>query len=112
MTRKRFFSMRLPFGMYIHYARGGKIGESKPAYGKGLVHYNRRRKLVARTVRNFFGEPNHYDIQGGCAGYSRKGGQGKYVHFDRNGSVVGYTYAVLGILFVTALNPKSYVLKI
>ena len=107
MKNIRFFSLRLPFGIYVHYASGRKIGESRPAYGKGLVHYNRRKKLIGKIVRNFFGEPNHYDLHGRCIGYSRKIGFAKVAHFDRNGIVIGYTYRIFGFLFITALKTQN-----
>lgn len=106
MTRKSFFSLRLPFGMYVHYAGGRRIGESRPSYCKGLVHYNCKRKLIGKTVHSFFGEPNHYDLQGRCTGYSRKTGFSKIAHFDRNGAVVGCTYMILGFLLLTVLKGK------
>ena len=99
MKNTRFFSLRLPFGMYVHYAKGRRIGESRPAYNKGLVHYNHRRKLIVKTIRSFFGEPNHYDSQGKCAGYSRGKGLSKIIHFDRNGNEVGYTQHFLHLVY-------------
>lgn len=104
MINTRFFSLRLPFGMYVHYAKGRRIGESRPAYNKGLVHYNRRRKLVSKTIRSFFGEPNHYDPQGRCTGYSRRTSLGAIIHYDRNGKVIGHSRSILGILYVTCLQ--------
>lgn len=77
MTRKRFFSLRLPFGIYVHYAKGRKIGQSRSACDKGFAHYNRRRRLVSKTIRSFFGEPNHYDPEWRCIGYSRRTGLGR-----------------------------------
>ena len=103
LTRKRFFSLRLPFGIYVHYAKGRKIGESRPAYSKGLVHCNRRKQIVVKTVRSFFGEPNHYDPQGRCVGYSRRTKLGRVTHYDRNGKIIGYSTSILGILYITRL---------
>lgn len=107
MTRKRCFSIRLPFGMFVHYAGGRKIGESRPAYDKGLIHYNRRRKLVSKTIRSFFGEPNHYDLQGRCTGYSRRTGLGGFTHYDREGKVIGHSTSFFGMLYLTRLNVIS-----
>lgn len=107
MLNTKFFSLRLPFGMYVHYAKGRKIGESRPAYDKGLVHYNRRKKLVVKTVRSFFGEPNHYDQQGNCIGYSRGRGLSKIVHFDRNGNKIGYTRRVLCVFYFHYILEQS-----
>lgn len=107
MKNTKFLSLRLPFGMYVHYAGGRKIGESRPAYDKGLVHYNRRRKLTVKTVRSFFGEPNHYDSQGKCVGYSRCGGLGKIVHYDRNGDEIGYTYHFLHLVYFHRISKSS-----
>lgn len=107
MPNTRFFSLRLPFGMYVHYASGRKIGESRSAYSKGLVHYNRRKKLVVKTVRSFFGEPNHYDKQGNCIGYSRCCGLSKIVHFDRNGNKIGYTHHFLCLLYFHCMLEQS-----
>ncbi len=107
MTNLQFFSLRLPFGIYVHYAKGRKIGESKPAYDKGLVHYNRRGKLIGKMVRSFFGEPNHYDIYGQCTGYSRKSSFVRIVHFDCHGNEVGCTYTFMGILLFTVFKYKT-----
>ena len=104
MKNIRFFSLRLPFGIYVHYASGRKIGESRPAYSKGLVHYNRRRKLVSKTMRSFFGEPNHYDPQGRCTGYSRRTSLGAITHYDRNGKIIGHSRSFFGILYLTYLQ--------
>lgn len=105
MKSTKFLSLRLPFGIYVHYAGGRKIGESRPAYDKGLVHYNCRKKLIVKTVRSFFGEPNHYDSQGKCVGYSRCGSLAKIVHYDCNGDEIGYTYHFLHLVYF------HYVLK-
>ena len=104
MKNTRFFSLRLPLGMYVHYAGGRKIGESRPAYNKGLIHYNRRRKLTAKTIRSFFGEPNHYDLQGRCTGYSRRTSLGAITHYDRSGKVIGHSRSIFGILYLTCLQ--------
>lgn len=107
MKHTKFFSLCLPFGIYVHYAKGRKIGESRPAYSKGLVHYNRRKKLVVKTVRSFFGEPNHYDKQGNCVGYSRHCGLSKIAHFDRNGNKIGYTHHILCLLYFHYMLEQS-----
>ena len=104
MKSTKFLSLRLPFGMYVHYAGGRKTGESGPAYNKGLLHYNRRRKLTIKTIRSFFGEPNHYDLQGHCVGYSRRTGFGVITHYDRHGKVIGHSRSILGILYLTYLQ--------
>ena len=52
------------------------IGESRPACFKGLAHYDRRNRSLGKSIRNFFGELNHYDNHRNCTGYSRKGGMG------------------------------------
>lgn len=107
MKNTRFFSLRLPFGIYVHYASGRKIGESRPAYNKGLVHYNRRRKLIVKTTRSFLGEPNHYDPHGKCVGYSRGKGLGKIVHYDRAGDEVGYTQHFLHLVYFHRISKSS-----
>lgn len=107
MTRKRFFSLRLPFGMYVHYAGGRKIGGSRPAYAKGLVHYNRRGKLIGKMERSFFGEPNHYDLQRHCIGYSRRKGLSKMIHYDRDGDIVGYTHQLFHVLYFHRVSEQS-----
>ena len=108
MTKTKFFSLRLPFGMYVHYARGRKVGVSKPAYDKGLVHYNHRRKLTGKMIRSFFGEPNHYDLQGHCTGYSRPGGLLKVLHYNRDGACIGYSYSLFGILFLHRIERQVF----
>jgi len=105
---KNFFSLRLPWGMYLHYAKGRKILESIPGYSKGLVHYNRRRKPVGKMIRSFLGEPNHYDLQGHCVGYSRPAGRGKVMHYNQDGNCVGYTYSICKVLFVHRFDAKLF----
>lgn len=104
----RFFSLRLPFGRYIHYARGRKLGESRPAYAKGLIHYDPGKRLTGKMVRSFFGEPNHYDRQGKSVGYSRYESRNKLVHYDRQGCRIGYTYSIFRVFYVHHCREQMY----
>ena len=63
------FSIRIPHWKTIHFAEGRKVGESRPAYFKGLAHYDHRNKSMGTSIRNFIGELNHYDNSGNCTGY-------------------------------------------
>ena len=92
MRTRSYISLCLPFGAYIHFAGIRRIGESRPCYDKGLAHYNRRGKQIGKTMRSFFGEPNHYDAQGRCTGYSRSVGILKVAHYSRAGECIGCTY--------------------
>ena len=112
MPSTKFFSLRLPFGMYVHYAKGRKIGESKPAYDKGLVHYNRRGKLIGKMARSFFGEPIHYDLQKHCLGYSRREGLCKIVHYDRDGDFIGYTRCLFHVFYFHRVSERSDLLSV
>ena len=107
MREIKFFSLRLPFGRYRHYANGRKIGESRPAFQKGLVHYGRRRKLIGKMERSFFGEPIYYDPERHCIGFSRDGSFGKMVHYDKNGSVVGYTWNLFHLIYFHRVSEGS-----
>ena len=98
MNSKNYISLRLPFGAYIHFAGFRKIGESWPCYDNGLLHYNRRGKQIGRTMRSFFGEPNHYDTQGHCTGYSRSVGILKVAHYNSTGECIGHTYCFLRVV--------------
>lgn len=111
MPSTKFFSLRLPFGMYVHYAKGRKIGESRPAYDKGLVHYNRRGKMIGKMVRSFFGEPNHYDLQRHCIGYSRRKGLSKIIHYGRDGGIIGHTYHLFHVLYFHRVPERSDLLS-
>ena len=76
------------------------IGESRPACVKGLAHYDRRNRSLGKSIRNFFGELNHYDIHGYCTGYSRKGGMGVTFHYSSRGKKIRCTYSILGLIYV------------
>lgn len=104
---RKFFTLRLPFGRYVHYARGRKVGQSIRSFGDGLVHYDRRRRVKSKTVRTFVGEPNHYDTNGRCIGYSRKCNCFKSVHYNRRGQKVGYTYHILNLIFCHCVLERS-----
>ena len=102
-----FITLRLPFGVYVHYGKGSKMGQSRPSFGNGLVHYDYRRRVKSKTVRTFTGEPNHYDTQGDCIGYSRCENLVKLIHYDCRGWRVGYTYRFLGLIFIHRLSQRS-----
>ena len=89
----------MPSGVYVHYARGRKIGESRPGFGRGLIHYNSRKKLTGKMLRSALGEPNHYDKDGTCIGCSRYTGWGKITHYDLHGNPVGVTRHLLHTLY-------------
>lgn len=100
MIRLRFFTLRLPFGPYLHYAKGRKLGESRLSYDSGLLHYDVKKRIVGTTVLSFFSEPNHYDPHGRCTGYSRPGTFLKILHYNAKGQPIGHTYHFLGLFFL------------
>lgn len=108
----QFFSLHLPFGIYVHYAGGRKIGESRPAYDKGLVHYDRRGEMIGKMERSFFGEPNHYDLQRRCVGYSRCEGLCKIVHYDKDGGVVGCSCCLFYLFYFHRMSEASDLLNV
>lgn len=100
-------TLRLPFGVYVHYAKGRKIGQSRRSFGNGLVHYDYRRRVKSKTVCTFIGEPNHYDTRGNCIGYSRCENLVKLIHYDCRGRREGYTYRFLGLILIHCISPHS-----
>ena len=104
MKRTKLFSLRLPLGIYIHYAGGRLVGLSRPSYGRGLIHYNSRKRLAVKTIRNTFGEPNHYTPQGKCIGYSRRSSWSKVLHYSINGHKTGYTYHIFSLICFTCFT--------
>lgn len=97
---KASVSVVIPRFKILHFRNGRRIGESRYGYAKCLAHYNRRGKPVGKTLRSFFGEPNHYDIQNRCTGYSRKGRLGIILHYDNRGNLIGQTRPILGLLLL------------
>lgn len=94
-----YISIVIPFCKVMHFKGFRKIAESKFGVCKSLAHYRRGKKYFAKTQRNPFGEPNHYNTSGAPIGYSRKYNKFTYVHFDSTGKAKGYSKCILGILW-------------
>ena len=90
------YSIKIPYWKIIHFRKGRKVGESRPACFKGLAHYDRRNRSIGKSIRNLFGELNHYDNTGKCTGYSRRAG----LHYSNRGKEIGGTYCLLGLIYV------------
>ena len=71
-----------------------------PKLHNHLTHYDKQGRLISKTFRSFFGEPNHYDPHGRCIGYSRKQSAFRTNHYDRKGNLVGYSHHYLGFLLI------------
>lgn len=75
-------------------------GVSKQCSRTVLIHYDRNGKPIGRTVRNGFGEPNHYGKRGEILGYSRNKSRSKIIHYDKKGKPIGYSRRVFGLLWI------------
>lgn len=73
---------------------------TNPRIHQNLVHYNKHGQPTTKTIRNTFGEPNHYDTRNRCVGYSRKQSGFRINHYDATGNLVGYSHSYLGVLLV------------
>ena len=71
-----------------------------PKLHNHLTHYDKQGRLISKTFRSFFGEPNHYDPHGRCIGYSRKQSAFRTNHYDRKGNLVGHSHHYLGFLLI------------
>ena len=83
------WSLVIPGIVAVHFDRLFHIvGKSRMYIGKNTVHY-RMGRYVGKTIRNTFGEPNHYDCHGTPIGYSRIVRKTKIVHYNRYGKPIG-----------------------
>ena len=97
--KKMCISIKIPWWKIIHFEAGKKVGESRLACFKGLVHYDYHGRCLGKSVRNFIGELNHYDCRGRCTGYSRQSGYGEITHFSSRGQITGITNHAFGVIF-------------
>lgn len=94
------YSIVIPMVETIHF-RGLRIcGVSKRGSRNVSIHYKPSGKIIGRTVRNGFGEPNHFGARGEIRGYTRNKSRSKIVHYDKTGRPVGYSRRVCWLLWV------------
>ena len=79
------------FSGFFHY-----LGETKMCGRSTIIHYFKRRH-IGKTIRNPFGEPNHYNTRNQAVGFSRNVGRTKIIHYDAIGKPIGYSRCLLFI---------------
>lgn len=80
---------------------------SNPKMHNNLTHYDKRGRVICKTIRNFLGEPNHYDPDGKCVGYSRRQSSIRLNHYDCRGNLIGYSFHFIGIFSVHHMMAKE-----
>lgn len=92
------WSLILPGVGAIHFCGLQKLGKSR-FYAGNALHYQESR-YVGKTVRNNFGQPNHYNSHGTPVGFTRKIRRTKAIHYDgRYGKPIGWSRCFLIIWF-------------
>ena len=66
------YNIVIPMVETIHISKFRICGVSKRSSKAISVHYDQAGKRVGRTVKNSFGEPNHFGRRNEILGYSRK----------------------------------------
>ena len=94
------FSIKIPYWKIIHFDSGKIVAESRFACFKGFAHYDPHGRAFGKSIRNFVGELNYYDLKGSCTGYSRRSGFATLTHFTKDGTISGKTISLCKILFV------------
>lgn len=94
------YSIVIPMVETIHINKFRICGVSKRSSREISVHYNREGKIVGRTVRNSFGQPNHYGRRNEVLGLSRHKSKNKVVHYNSSGKSVGYSRRILWLFWI------------
>lgn len=94
------YSIVIPMVETIHISKFHICGVSKHSSRAISVHYDQEGKHIGRTVKNSFGEPNHFGRRNEILGYSRNKSRSKVVHYDSSGRSVGYSRRILWLLWV------------
>lgn len=94
------YSIVIPMIETIHINKFHICGVSKRSSRAISVHYNRDGKIIGRTVRNCFGQPNHYGQKNEVVGLSRHKSRSKVVHYDRSGKAIGYSRRIFWLFWV------------
>lgn len=100
------WSLILP-GIAVHFNGLRVMGKSRLCAGNAL-HYQGRR-FVGKSVRNSFGQPNHYHRNGKPVGYTRKIRRTKDIHFDgKYGRSIGWSRCLLIVWFHKFKNGEFF----
>ena len=108
--KNTFYSLHFPGSKFVHYSNGQKIGESRLGYCKSYTHYNTTNQLIARTIPSFFGEPNHYALNGRCIGFSRWVNPWKIRHYNELGENIGSSTVWLGTFYCHHFHFRNHIL--
>ena len=70
------------------------LGKTKIHGRSTIIHYFKS-KCIGKTIRNPFGEPNHYNTLNQAVGYSRNISRTKIIHYNAAGNPIGYSRCLL-----------------
>ncbi len=97
------WSLILPRVGAIQFRRLQVVGRSRFYAGIALHYQNNR--YIGKTVRNGFGEPNHYNSRGVPVGFTRKIRRTKAIHYDgKYGKPIGWSRCLLIVWFHNTKN--------
>ena len=84
------WSLIIPGVVAFHFRGLRVLGKSR-FYAGNASHYQEGR-YVGKTVKNIFGQPNHYNSHGTPVGFSRKIRRTKAIHYDgKMGKPIGWS---------------------
>ena len=93
------FSIKIPCWKILHFKSGKKVGESRPAWFKGLAHYDCNGKALGKSMRNLIGELIHYDTHGNMIGYCKHKKANMLIHYDMAGNEIAHTLRISGLVY-------------
>jgi len=93
------YSITIPMVETIHLKGLRICGVSKRCSRTISIHYDWSGKVIGRTVKNGFGEPNHFGRKNEICGYSRNKSRSKVVHYNSSGCPVGYSRRILWLVW-------------
>lgn len=70
------------------------LGKTK-IHGRSTTIHHFKSKYIGKTIRNPFGEPNHYNTLNQSVGYSRNISRTKIIHYGASGNPIGYSRCLL-----------------